>query len=198
MPRSVPETDICNPGKMNVTFVVRCLENLPMKTPPILFLTAAILFGLDVSPAPAAQPNNITVQYVSPQKFADFRIYGRDAQWSASYFSSRISDYLSPMLNRRFPGAKLTLRFTDIDLAGRYANSSGRNVRVTRGAITPARMSFVFVLQDSSGRTLASGSTRITDSSNANSLAIRHRSASEALYYERRMSEKWLRSVKTS
>lgn len=169
-----------------------------MKTPLILFLTAAIFFGLDATPALAAQPSNITVQYVSPQKFTDFRIYGRDAQWSASYFSSRISDYLSPMLNRRFPGAKLTLRFTDIDLAGSYANSRARNVRVTRGAITPARMSFVFLLQDSSGRTLASGSTRITDTSNANSLAVRQRSASEALYYEKRMLEKWLRSLKTS
>jgi hypothetical protein len=198
MPGSVPETDICNPGKMNVTFVVRCLENLPMKTPPILFLTAAILFGLGATPVLAAQPSNITVQYVSPEKFTDFRIYGRDARWSASYFASQISDYLSPMLNRRFPGAKLTLRFTDIDLAGRYANSSGRNVRVTRGLATPARMAFIFLFQDSSGRTIASGSTRITDTSNPSSLANRSRSGSKPLYYEKQMLEKWLKSVKTS
>jgi hypothetical protein len=200
MPRSDPEIDICNRGKMNVTFVVRCLENLPMKTPPILFLTATILFGLDITPAPAAQPSNITVQYVSPDKFTDFRIYGRNAQWSASYFASQSSDYLSPMLNRRFPGAKLTLRFTDIDLAGREANTTGggRNVRVTRGAIAPARLSFVFVLQDSSGRTIASGSTRITDTSNPSSLANRSRSGSKPLYYEKQMLEKWLKSVKTS
>ena len=170
-----------------------------MKRPPTLFLTAAILLALSAPLALSAQPSNVTIQYVSPEKFSDFRIYGRDAQWSASYFTSQISDYLRPMLNRRFPGAKLTLRFTDINLAGGYSNSSrgGRNVRVTRGTIAPARMSFVFLLQDSSGRTLASGSTRITDTSNPSSLANRQR-GSGSLYYEKRMLEKWLRSIKTS
>jgi hypothetical protein len=51
-----------------------------MKRPPILFLTAAILFGLDAAPALSAQPSNVTIQYVSPEKFTDFRIYGRDAR----------------------------------------------------------------------------------------------------------------------
>jgi hypothetical protein len=171
-----------------------------MKTPPTLLLTAAILFALSAPLALSAQPSNVTIQYVSPEKFSDFRIYGRDAQWSASYFSSQITDYLRPLLNRRFPGAKLTLRFTDINLAGGYSNSSrgGSNVRVTRGAIAPARMSFVFLLQDSSGRTLASGSTRITDTSSPSSLANRQRGGSGPLYSEKRMLEKWLRSVKTS
>jgi Protein of unknown function (DUF3016) len=171
-----------------------------MKILPALFLTAATLFGLEVAPAVEAQPANVTIQYVSPEKFTDFRIYGRDAQWSASYFASQISNYLSPLLNRKFPGAKLTLRFTDIDLAGREASSSGggRNVRVTRGLTMPARMSFVFLLQDSSGRTLASGSTRISDTSNPSSMAARQRSASEALYYEKQMLGKWLKSVKAS
>jgi Protein of unknown function (DUF3016) len=171
-----------------------------MKKPPILFLTTAILFTLYAPPARSAQPSNVTIQYVSPEKFTDFRIYGRDAQWSASYFASQISDYLSPRLNRKFPNAKVTLRFTDIDLAGRYKNSSqrGPNVRVNRGVITPARMSFIFILQDGSSRTLASGSTRITDTSNPRSTVARQRSASEPLYYEKQMLEKWLNSVKTS
>ena len=170
-----------------------------MKSPAILFLTIAISFALNPPLARSAQPSNVTIQYVSPEKFTDFRIYGRDAQWSASYFSSQIRDYLNPALNRRFPGAKLTLRFTDIDLAGRERDSSrgGRNVRVSRGLTAPARMSFVFILQDSSSRTLASGSTRITDTSNPSSMVARQRSASEPLYYEKQMLGKWLNSVKT-
>ena len=154
---------------------------------------------LNTAPGLAAQPSNVTIQYVSPEKFTDFRIYGRDTQWSASYFAGQISDYLSPVLNRRFPGAKLTLRFTNIDLAGREVNSSrgGRNARVTRGLTAPARMSFGFLLQDSGGRTLANGSTRITDNSNPTSLVARQRSASEALYYEKQMLDKWLKSIKT-
>jgi hypothetical protein len=163
-------------------------------------LFCAGIFMLNPAPTLAAQPSNVTIQYVNPEKFTDFRIYGRDASWSASYFAGQISEYLSPVLNRRFPGAKLTLRFTDIDLAGREANSSGggRNVRVSRGAITPARMSFVFLLQDSGGRTMSSGSTRISDTSNPSSMVARQRSASERLYFEKQMLEKWLRSIKTS
>jgi len=169
------------------------------RTTYVLFW-AGILFMLNTAPARSAQPSSVTIQYVNPEKFTDFRIYGRDAQWSASYFASQISDYLSPVLSRRVPGAKLTLRFTNIDLAGREANSSqgGRNVRVTRGLTTPARMSFVFLLNDSGGRTLASGSTRITDTSNPSSTVARQRSASEALYYEKQMLDKWLKSLKTS
>ena len=47
-----------------------------MKRAPILFLTIAILFGLDATPILGAQPGNVTIQYVSPEKFSDFRIYG--------------------------------------------------------------------------------------------------------------------------
>jgi Protein of unknown function (DUF3016) len=170
-----------------------------MKKALILFLTAAIFFGLDAAPVLGAQPSNVTIQYVSPDKFSDFRIHGRDARWSASYFADKISDDLKPALNRQFPGSKLTLRFTDIDLAGSYRTPSrgGRDVRVTGGLTTPVRMSFVFLLQDSSGRTLTSGSTRITDNSSQSSLA-RQRSASEPLYYEKKMLQRWLRSVKPS
>jgi hypothetical protein len=177
--------------------VVQKTQN--MKKALILFLTAAILFGLDAALVLGAQPSNVTIQYVSPEKFSDFRIYGRDARWSASYFAGQISDDLKPALNRQFPGSKLTLRFTDIDLAGSYRTPSrgGRDVRVTGGLTTPARMSFVFLLQDSSGRTLTSGSTRITDNSSHSSLA-RQRSASEPLYYEKKMLQRWLRSVKPS
>lgn len=157
---------------------------------------AAISSILASTPAPGAPRSTVEVQFVQPAKFTDFRIYGRDAQWSASYFASQISDDLRPALERKVPGGKLTLRFTDIDLAGHYPSRGGSSVRVVRGQIRPARMSFAFVLQDSSGRTLASGSTRITDSSSPS--MAQHPKRSEPLYYEKRMLERWLRSLKTS
>ena len=162
-----------------------------------LFSIAAISSVLASTPALGAPRGTVEVQYVQPAKFTDFRIYGRDAQWSASYFASQISDDLRPALERKVPGGKLTLRFTDIDLAGHYPSRGGSSVRVVRGQIRPARMSFAFVLQDSSGRTLASGSTRITDNSSPSSMA-HHPKRSEPLYYEKRMLERWLRSLKTS
>jgi Protein of unknown function (DUF3016) len=163
-----------------------------MKTRPILFLTAAMLFARAVS----AQPGDVAIQFVSPEKFTDFRIYGLDVQWSASFFAREISDDLKPTLSQKFPGSKLTLRFTNINLAYNYRISrSALGVPLIRRPIAPERMSLVFLLQDTSGRTLASGSTRITDTSSHNALAGR-RSGSELLYYEKQMLEGWLKSVR--
>jgi hypothetical protein len=129
-----------------------------MKPAQILLLMLFAVFSHPNASA-ATQPGDVTIQYVQPQNFTDFKIYGRDYQWSASFFASQISADLKPLLKWRFPGSKLTLRFTDIDLAGSTGLSrSGRNVRVSRNDIAPARMSFDFLLQDSTGRTLASGS----------------------------------------
>jgi Protein of unknown function (DUF3016) len=138
-----------------------------MKAARILLLSTVSLFGLNIAPVLSAQPGDVTIQFVHPEKFTDFSIYGRDYRWSASYFASEISGDLGPRLKRKFPGSKLTLRFTDIDLAGSYRTSrrGGRDVRVIRGEITPARMSFDFLLQDNAGRTSARGSTRLTDTS---------------------------------
>jgi hypothetical protein len=161
-----------------------------------LFAIAAISSILASPPVLGAPSSTVDIQYVQPSKFTDFNIYGRGYQWSASYFTSQISDDLRPALERKVPGGKLTLRFTDIDLAGHYPSRGGRSVRIVRGQIRPARMSFAFVLQDSSGRTLANGTTRITDNSSPSSMA--HPKRSSALYYEKRMLERWLRSLKTS
>ena len=169
-----------------------------MKTARILLLLAVALSGLDTAAVLNAQPGDVTIQYVQPEKFTDFSINGRDYRWSASYFASEISGDLRPALKRRFPGSQLTLRFTDIDLAGGYRTSgqAGRSVRVNRGEITPVRMSFDFLLQDSAGKTLARGSTRVTDTSRYGLRS--HPSSSEPLYYEKRMLEKWLNSIRVS
>jgi hypothetical protein len=172
-------------------------ELFPMKPYRALFLTASIFCLLGSIPGLAAATSSVDIQYTQPSKFTDFTIYGRGPQWSASYFTTQISDDLRPALQRKVPGGKLTLQFTDIDLAGHYPNRGGQSVRVVRGAIRPARMAFTFTLQDSSGRVVASGNTRITDTTSQTSLAHDPR-RKQALYYEKRMLERWLRSLKTS
>ena len=162
-----------------------------------LFPIAVISCILASTPVLGASSATVDVQYVQPAKFTDFNIYGRGAQWSASYFATQISDDLRPATERKVPGGKLTLRFMDIDLAGHYHSRGGSSVRVVRGEIRPARMSFTFALQDSSGRVVASGNTRITDTTSQTSLAHDPR-RKQALYYEKRMLERWLRSLKTS
>lgn len=167
-----------------------------MKTSQLLLLSVTLLAVAGVANVCGAQPDDVTIQYANPEKFTDFSIYGRDYRWSASYFANEISRDLRPMLKRKFPGSMLTLRFTDIDLAGssRTSGRGGRDLGVVRGEMTPARMSFDFLFQDGTGRTLTKGSTRITDTSHHSSL-LRSQSGSEPLFYEKRMLEKWLKSV---
>jgi hypothetical protein len=166
-----------------------------MKTSQLLLLSVTLLAVASVASVYGAQPDNVTIQYVHPEKFTDFSINGRDYRWSASYFGSEISSDLRPVLKRKFPDGKLTLRFTDIDLAGgsRSSRQRGKDARVVRGEMTPVRMSFDFLLQDSAGKTLANGSTRITDTTRH---SLSPSSSSEPLYYEKRMIEKWLQSIK--
>jgi hypothetical protein len=70
----------------------------------------------------------VTVQYVNPQNFTDFRVQGRDVRHSTSVFTQEVTRALEPVMRSRFPGDLLTLRFTNIDLAGRpSAGEIGKN-----------------------------------------------------------------------
>src|SRR5215469_17671682 len=60
----------------------------------------------------------VNVQYINPQSFADFSVQGRNLQSSTTVFTQEVTRTLEPVMRSRFPGDTLTLRFTDIDLAG--------------------------------------------------------------------------------
>ena len=64
-----------------------------------------------------------------------------------------------------FPGDMLTLRFTDIDLAGRRTSMRPGSVRILRPDML-ARLSFNYLLRDRSGRPVASGSKTLVDTLN--------------------------------
>jgi hypothetical protein len=131
----------------------------------------------------------VIVQFSNPAQFTDFQIRGRNANYTAGLFATDVTAELTPVMKQKYPNGSLILRFTDIDLAGRYAGSP----RVTREA-NPARMNFEFFLSDSNGKSLAKGSTRLVDSSNVNS-QFRDPRRSQIFYYERRLLNRWLRTL---
>lgn len=94
----------------------------------------------------------VRVQYVNPQHFTNFSIHDRDIRYSASVFTQEISKDLESVMNDRFPGDRLTLRFSNIELEGMV-------VRTNRSAL----LSFDYFLQDQSGRVVASGSQRLVE-----------------------------------
>jgi len=130
----------------------------------------------------------VTVQYVNPGNFTDFSIHNRDVQYSASVFTNEVTRTLEPVMRSRFPGDALTLRFTNIDLAGRRTTGPGPT-RIVRTR-TPARLRFDYVLQEQSGRSVASGSRSLVDTSPPGSA-----SRSGTLTAETRMLQRWLRGL---
>jgi hypothetical protein len=147
-------------------------------------------FGCSTEDGRGTATGVVTIKYVNPERFTDFSVQGRDVRSSATVFTQEVTNTLQPVMESRFSGYLLTLRFTNIDLAGRRSGAS--SVRVVRSR-TPARLSFVYVLQDKSGRTVASGSQRLVD--NARSTQAGNPSRSGPLSNENRMLRRWLQSL---
>jgi DUF3016 family protein len=109
----------------------------------------------------------VTIDFVDPGRFTDFRVNNRDFQHSSTVFTRDVTSALLPVMARRFPGHRLNLRYTNIDLAG-HRTSGTQSVRVVPGS-TPAQLAFDYVLQNPSGRTIASGSQRLVDTATTSS-----------------------------
>jgi hypothetical protein len=146
------------------------------------FVIAVLITGLGFTAHGAIDGRSaITVQYVNPQNFTDFSIHDRDIRYSASVFAQEITKDLEPVMNNRFPGDRLTLRFTNIELAGLV-------VRTTK----PILLCFDYFLQDQSGRAIASGSERLVETPWFHDpQAVR----SGPVPFESRMLQRWLRSL---
>jgi hypothetical protein len=140
------------------------------------------------STAPSA-PAIVTVDFVDPGRFTDFRINDRDFQYSSTVFTLDVTSALKPVMARRFPGHRLNLRYTNIDLASRRT-SGPQGLRVVPGTMTPW-VAFDYVLQNPSGRTIARGSQRLGDSAPTSS-----QSRSRPVQIEANMMQRWLRTLR--
>lgn len=168
-------------------------------------LSCSLLFSmgcLGLAAAHSAELGNVRIGFVQPEKFSDFRIQGRQENVSAPIFRREVSAYLSPYVSKRFPGAVLTLNFTDIDLAGRIDASKSRklpNARIDRNVASPLRLYFEYALADSQKRILASGSKSLVDAD----YLYRYnyypeQTKSDPLFYEKAVLNRWLATLLTS
>ncbi len=143
------------------------------------------------APGTPSAPAVVTIDYVDPGRFTDFRINNRDFQHSSTVFTQNVTSALLPVMARRFPAHTLDLRFTNIDLAGRRTTGP-QSVRVVRTR-TPARLAFDYVLRDPSGRIVASGSQRLVDTGSRASRGPN----TGPVGTETNMMRRWLQSLRT-
>ena len=160
------------------------------------------LLSLGTWTALASEPSNVRIEFVHPERFSDFSIQGRQEIQSASIFRDRVSAYLSPNVARRFPGATLTLRFTDIDLAGRidpYRIRKLPNVRIDRDVASPLRLYFDYKLTGSNGKILASGSQSLVDPDYLYRYGYYpNETRNDTLFYEKVTLNRWISTLTLS
>ena len=163
-----------------------------------MLLAAVLSQGL--SAAQATESSNVRIEFVHPERFTDFRIQDRDENASVPIFRSEVSNSLSPLVAKRFPGKTLTLRFTDIDLAGRLGNRPRFNqVRFNHQFGSPIRLSFDYTVTDSKGSVVEAGSKSLLAQDYLHDYVNYPQSLkSSTIFYEKATLLKWARGLELS
>ena len=170
-----------------------------MKTPATRLLLA-LLLGLPAgalrsADKPAAPENRVTVVFDHPEKFTDVKAGDSDDENERG-----ARDYLPPFKEHiereagRLLGAgqKLTVTFTDIDMAGAFEPWRGpqfSDVRIIKD-IYPPRLVLNFTLTDADGRVLKQGERKLSDL--AFLLRITRAFRDDPLRYEKELIDDWL------
>ena len=161
-----------------------------MKLTPLLAfasgISLALLSGCQTGASSSAlDDGRISVEFQDPRNFTDFK---------DSLVGSDIGlENLQSMVRRMVleEGQRLTVTFTDIDLAGDYlpTAASGRDIRVVK-EIYPPRMRFRYTLADASGAVLKEGEEHLQD------LAFQYNTGlnrNDELFHDRNLFRDWVR-----
>ncbi|MBI2496956.1 MAG: DUF3016 domain-containing protein [Opitutae bacterium] len=168
-----------------------CLARLAL----LLGLTAAgTLIAADKAVTPEVR---VTVVFDHPEKYTDVKEYDFDSE------NTRGRDHYLPLLKEHIeaeagrllaPGQKVTITFSDIDLAGDFEPWHGprfNDIRVVK-EIYPPRLTFTFRLTDENGRVVGEGERKLIDL--AYQMRITGGFRDDPLRYEKDLLNDWLRT----
>lgn len=162
----------------------------------------ALLLGLSAAGAlSAADPTTptdarVTVVFDHPEKYTDLKDDGmdQDNENGQKHYLPQLKEHLEKEAGRLLaPGQKLTVTFSDIDLAGDYEPWRGpqlMDVRIVKAIYVP-RLTFTFQLADESGRVLSEGERKLVDL--GFQMRITRSFNNDLLRYEKDMLTDWLR-----
>lgn len=158
----------------------------------IVLAAALIAGGCQSTPSNSnpATSADITVNFTDPDKFTDVRDSVNGG--ASKYYLEELARYLKEVAARRLTaGQKLTVTFTDIDLAGDIPPGSIHDVRIIKEIYIP-RMEFHFQLVDAAGAVIKDGDRRLSDLSFMQNLRPPF-SQNEPLRYDKALLEDWVR-----
>jgi hypothetical protein len=135
------------------------------------------------------------VVFEQPEKFTDAKDSDFGTDKGRDAILERIREFIVERSDQALPaGQKLTITFTDIDLAGEYEPWRGpqySDVRIVK-SIYPPRLKFSYKITDVAGNTLKEGKEDLRD------LAFEMRLTSDRqdpLRYEKDMLRDWIGTV---
>ncbi len=158
---------------------------------PLVLAAAFIVSGCQITPSnpnPAAV-SDITVTFKDSDKFTDARDTANGP--TSQYYLDELSKTLKEAAARQLTaGQKLTVTFTDIDLAGDITPGQLNDIRVIKAIYRP-RMALTFKLQDASGAVLKEGDRTLMDMNYQQSIPPINQS--EPLRYDKVLLTDWVK-----
>lgn len=166
-----------------------------MKTKLTLLLAVLALAGgvraADNNPAGGGR---VDVQFQDPEKFTDVKDAWMETDRGREAYLEMFRDYLQSRAPRFLAdGQKLTVTFTDIDLAGDFEPQRGpaaQDIRILK-AIYPPRLKFTWRVTDAGGAVVREGSENLTDLDYQNDIGA-SLDRSDQLRYEKRLLDNWM------
>jgi hypothetical protein len=168
-----------------------------MKTHLPIMATAGLslmLASVAWAKEPPARVSRVEVNLVEPENFTDFKNSYAYSESGRDNLVSQFTAHLEWLARTYVPeGAKLVIKFTDIDLAGDFEPWRGPNaydVRIVKNIYVP-RMTFDFQLIGADGKVLSEGHRELSD------LAFQFNQSgflSDPLRYDKQLLTDWMRS----
>lgn len=168
-----------------------------MKTRLLFIATAGLLLAPAVWSAEKEKPvpaSRVEATFFEPEKFTDFKDSYQYTERGRDNLISRFTAHLESLARTYVPeGAKLMIKFTDIDLAGEFEPWHGVNytdVRIIKDIYIP-RLTFDFQVIGADGKVMSEGHRELRGLGfQLNSTGF----ASDPLRYEKDMLTDWARS----
>lgn len=144
----------------------------------------------------SANSARVDVQFDHPENFTDLKDAYMPSDKGQQAYMEMFRDYIQERAARRLPeGQKLTITFTDIDMAGDFEpwrGPSAQDVRIVKSIYVP-RLKFNYRITDAGGGVVKDGSANLTDLSFQQNLSNAI-DTSDPLRYEKRLLDDWMRS----
>lgn len=164
-----------------------------MKTIKLIPLTTAILL-----PVATISAGEIVTEFQDVEKYTDFSVSGLSEKKTLSIFESELESELKRFSSKYLAeGQKLTITFTDIDMAGDiqpWRNRHNADIRYVESIYVP-RLAFTYTLVDSDGSVITEGEESIADLAFQHNVVGPMKTQYANFFYEIDLLGDWIRKT---